>query len=137
MSGKLTPEQRQEENRKIAVLCGWERVHLPTPMRAAGDMWGYWKQPDGVCLEEGFDPWNGLINLPDYCSSLDAMAGAEATLTEKEQDRYADELYSQLPEDRLVHEDGPLVIYIASQFSLIHATAEQRAIAFLAVKEKV
>jgi len=81
----------------------------------------------------GTDPVNGMLNraIPNYCSSLDAMAGAEATLTKFEQDA----MVGKMLETVVAPFEAEFGVELNDQdafWTVFHSTDEQRAIAFLA-----
>lgn len=95
----------------------------------------YLKKPGCVELALGSAPSKAAFAnyCPDYLNSLDAMHEAEKTLTEDQQEAYSHAL-SQLIEQRF--NCGPVVdrgedIMVHREFDLLHATAAQRAQAFL------
>ena len=86
----------------IAEACGW----TPSPNGQ------YTRCPSGL---------NGpFIECPDYLNDLNAMHGAEMTLDELQRCQFCDKLFRVL-----VSGDG------VTEFDKIHATAAQRAEAFL------
>jgi hypothetical protein len=104
--GEMTNEQI---NVTIAQACGW--TILQKPLSGFGFA-AYAKEPNG-------DPSPGI---PDYCDDLNAMHEAEKVLTEKQVRLYPFTLAQVLDLD--------------DQFLNIHATARQRAEAFLRTLEK-
>lgn len=112
----MTPEQLRklsdsEKRVKIAEACGWTKHRYFK--NALGDMTQDWIHPiHGSCAQ-----WE----LPDYLGSLDAMHSAEKVLTQTQRHKYLQVL------DRMF--DDPDCI----DWPLVHATAAQRADAFLAV----
>ena len=98
----------------IAKACGWT-TH-PDQRR-----WG-WIRPDGR-------NWSG--DLPDYLSDLNAMHEAEATLSPKQVADYVFELHMHTPGADLTVYDGCMSKASPYFFPVIHATAAQRAEAFL------
>lgn len=97
----LTNEQKRVA---IAKLCGW---------RCVMELKGVWKGYSPTSKTEHFRL------LPDYLVSLDAMAQAEATLSDEELDQYPHHFHT-----------GKGNLY--TQF--LRMTAAQRADAFLKVK---
>lgn len=65
---------------------------------------------------------------PDFLTSLDAMAQAEATLAGKEREQYAGNLWGALVGSSDL-EKG--TVYEDDLFRVLHASARQRALAFL------
>jgi len=93
---------------KIAEACGW----TPTPEGL------YTKDPAGLR-----PPFRHPEHLPDYLNDLNAMHEAETVLTEKKVRSYAFILAQVL--------DTSPTVDLDDQFLNIHATAAQRAEAFL------
>lgn len=110
----------QEINIAIAEACGWSRLKQPIRINRGYQGYGnaFWQNAVGV-------PY---IECPNYCNDLNAMAQAEKTLT---RDQWGDYCFwiteridicqpvdhaAQTPEER---------------FCTLHATARQRAEAFL------
>ncbi len=93
----------QEQRIAIAEACGWEDCGM-----------GWWRH-EGI---------GDRLNPPDYLHDLDAMHEAEKVLTEHQQELYGGFLHS-----------GRLCLFNAYctewSWNLIHATAAQRAEAFL------
>jgi len=120
-----------EQRIAIAEVCGW-RWEPP-----------YWCNPSGK-LHQTFWPTDSKSAharvLPDYLEDLNAMHEAEKTLTEEQREVYAAELYCLLPYDENhgpnpdCPEDGDIMT--ASNFQVAHATAAQRAEAFLRTLSK-
>lgn len=113
-SGGKTPEQMRVE---IAKLLGY------WPDEGRNWRKGTWlkKTPE---YPEGFPS-----ELPDFPASLDAMATAEATLTDDEWILYISILGA------CCRVSSPFIGSITAMKALVSATALQRATAFLAVKE--
>lgn len=107
-----TPEEHARICRTIAEHCGWYDIAFTAPERGSMTprMTGRVKERMDRRL------------LPSYTTSLDAMAEAEATLSEEERTMFVTEL-------QLITLHGPL-------FAEYFATALQRALAFVAVKER-
>jgi hypothetical protein len=107
----------EQINTAIAEACGWKNADHPDVMKFKQG----WTMPEEWCM----DP-NGVLrfnhNRPDYCNDLNAMHEAEKTLTEHQWDEYERVL-------RLVC-DG-CSYYEGAGKELLHATAAQRAEAFL------
>lgn len=101
----LTNEQKRVA---IAECCGWKL----NPAKHAAKILDWIHEPTG---HTGYFP-------PDFLNSLDAIAQAEATLSEGERRTY---FYHLFGTQRL--DDGDL-------WKAVHATATQRADAFLKVK---
>jgi hypothetical protein len=98
----------EQINFAIVEACGWTDISKYTQ---AVDGW------------YGYEPENGPHSkIPDYCNDLNAMHEAEKVLTEHQWDEYEKVL-------RLVC-DG-CSYYEGAGKELLHATAKQRAEAFL------
>jgi hypothetical protein len=87
-----------------------------------------------TCVKCGENPHSSLHQLPDYLSDLNAMHEAEKVLTFEQQIKYATNLYNiiaELPENQ--SEVGGLDVLEPLEVCsiLLHATATQRAEAFL------
>jgi hypothetical protein len=97
----------QEINIAIAEACGWKKVIREGSGHAGyeDDLWG---DKPGVAVR---------CPIPDYCHDLNAMHEAEKMLSPYQQDDYWNELAG------LLH-----------QPQMVHASARQRAEAFLRVK---
>lgn len=107
----------QEKREAIALACGWRQLSSDDKIYN-----GLWVAPHGgtgVGVARSF--FNRSSAPPDYLNSLDAMALAEATLSEEEKAGYIAALYDL---------GGPKPMY----WRLVHAPAADRADAFLAVK---
>lgn len=123
----MTPEAI---NIAIAKACGWVQAHV-TPEQSARfgvtKHFKAWFPPDAR-------EWDDL-GCPNYTGSLDAMAGAEATLTGIEPDVYANHLCDAINAARLDSygdpENGSPQLAWPGVFQVAHATAAQRAEAFL------
>lgn len=158
--GNMTPQQQRIT---IAEACGWKRwkwgMDVPVGLVLSdGKFDGYKRRVEKVYkngvtldvdesplyrwdkLKAEFNPsshWvrpNGKILKypPDYLSDLNAMHEAEKTLTHEQQDQFIQELYRGLiaPAEA---EYG--TIPLGSRIWIyLHATAAQRAEAFLRVK---
>jgi hypothetical protein len=101
----MTP---QEQRIAIAEACGWKHYHEDL-----------WVDPDFSGDPDGFSELQ-CGDLPDYHSDLNAMHEAEAILTEKQRLFYHVNLMKLQKAD-----------FVAGFWFLIHATAAQRAEAFL------
>lgn len=121
MPTELTPEQKRIA---IAECCGWTEIER-NPFHPNPPLCGFnisqGKTPEQNCGSR----WG----IPDYLNSLDAMAQAEATLSYEEADRFDCELYDICKRDNSEREYP-----MPGRFAVIHATASQRAEAFLKVK---
>lgn len=108
----------KSEDQRIAIAeaCGWEYVE---------DCYGWPTHADRRI--EG----NGMSKIPDYLNDLNAMHEAEKSLTLTDGGVFAKHLLSildgEFPPDSF--EDGTTNIFRI--FDAAHATAEQRAEAFL------
>jgi len=96
----------------IAEACGWKRVHFEDKRF---EQWPdfAWRSPDGKSQL-------GFSMLPDYLNDLNAMREAEGVLTEDQREEYCALLLSEDPYPES-----------SSRWSCAHATATQRAEAFL------
>jgi hypothetical protein len=124
----------QEQNIRIAELCGWKITQVS--VNESNDDVTF--TPPG----KEVDAWRDAnVRLPDYCNSLDAMAQAEATLTEDQRCHYASALLSvqQGGIQEWEPADTPDLYWIemppSRTFKLLSAPAPQRAAAFLAVMD--
>ena len=93
-------------NTTIAEACGW----------------------DSDDIARGYTLCQFSENVPDYCNDLNAMHEAEATLNYEQGEQFEDELCDICVcdmENR--HKEYPLPF----RFAVAHATAQQRAEAFL------
>jgi hypothetical protein len=104
----------EQINVKIAELCGWTMY----PGHSATCYPDQWRHESGE-----FKPRTAP---PDYCTDLNAMHQAEGTMSLEQWDSYITELYriAQLPH----------ICHFTHEIAFIHATAKQRAIAFLKTK---
>lgn len=109
-----------EINRAIAEACGWVLV------KDDPDFQEYWEHPnDGRKIGVAANPYP----FPDYVNDLNAMYGAEDSLLGLNKAEFAVQLC------RVVGRDWPSGIGVGS-FAHIHATAAQRAEAFLRTIDK-
>lgn len=119
----------QEINVAIALIRGWKRPDDPDVMKfkqgwLMPEKW--WMDPLGV-LKFKHD-------IPDYCNDLNAMHSAESTIVDWR--RYSDVLM------QVIEDSSPelAVRFLGDRVGLryysTHATARQRAEAFLRVKVK-
>ena len=102
-----------EMNQAIAEACGWEDVK-PYAVDN-GKLWGYEPTIDG----------RDFTSVPNYCACLNAIHEAEKVLTK-----------SQLVKYRLLlasNSDGPNKQFLTVEAAMCHATARQRAEAFITV----
>jgi hypothetical protein len=91
-------------NIAIAEACGWSKDDI----------------------ERGYTLCQFSENIPDYCNDLNAMHEAEATLNYEQAEQHEDELYDICYKENF-HKEYPLPF----RFAVAHATAQQRAEAFL------
>lgn len=122
----------QEINIAIAEYFGWHRIDPFKCGRETVD-WPVW-------AKEGHSNRSFKTNtMTDFCGDLNQMRIVEVLLNDQEQADYADHLYHDLPALENVgpmdtsDPDSPDVM-ICSFFTLCHASARHRAIAFLKVK---
>ena len=105
----------QEINIAIAKACGWS-------YRNADDGSGeYWHNPQGKIKPDDL--------IPSYTIDLNAMHGAEKTLTDDKEGVYEAHIY-------LVCDVEPDTIFASDMRKVICATALQRAEAFLRTLNK-
>ena len=95
-------------NIAIAEACGWKYANNET------------HAPDGSFW------WSKEPEIPDYCNDLNAMHKAEATLDFEQAELFEDELC-----DVTFKNNDGLENPLPCRFSVCHATARQRAEAFL------
>ncbi len=69
----------QEKNQRLAELCGWKLI----PSEIEPPFLSFWN-PQGNFQGRYYWP-ECPASFPDYCNSLDAVAQAEAMLTEDQQ----------------------------------------------------
>lgn len=105
----------------IAEACGWIINHEPP---YAGMAWEPNTPTHGRTVHTTF-----FRSLPNYTEDLNAMHEAEKVLTEEKRELFARYLYKMPAFDVLkdTYED----IQFDAVFKLVHATAAQRAEAFL------
>jgi hypothetical protein len=127
---KTDPSKLSDEERRVAIAraCGWK------PIRAS-------KQSRGFASDVMETPESTPKNfratfLPDYLNDLNAMAAAEATLTNEQQDEYAHHLSQIIPQrfncgPAFPNDPSEPDIMTHREFDLLSATATQRAEAFL------
>lgn len=147
MKTKQEIEVMPEEERRIATaqLCGWTWTMVPPDheMEDAILGRGKYKGVPGYPIKSDFarfrcwtNPAQTLYsNPPDYLHSLEAMHEAENQLPPLARDLYAN-LLCNLIEPHLINGRRPENIgapYLAwpGVFQMVHATAEQRNLAFL------
>ncbi len=114
----------QEQNNAIASILGWTQIHESGLLVAGGSWFGY---PPVFTIGE-------LDSIPDYCGNLNRMFQLEETLTEVQKSIYGETLAAVLGyyDD---YYDG-WGISASDIFEIAHATAAQRAKAFLKVHGK-
>jgi len=112
----MIPEQKQI---KIAELCGWTFVKQ-SPLDKVVSFLKCWLSPNKTDTN--------LYFCPDYLNSLDAMAEAEAMLSNKEQYQYQCALFKEI----CGRDVGKFTQ--AECYKVRSATATQRADAFLITK---
>jgi hypothetical protein len=100
-----------EEQQRIAIAeaCGWRQI-------------SDWKSA-GINGQHPTEPWTEVI--PDYLNDLNAMHEAEKTLSPKDKREYAYQLNG-----------GYYTSGLDDTFDIVHATAAQRAEAFLRTIDK-
>lgn len=125
----MKPEDLTEDQLNVAVaeLLGWREIkkrkyfdgdECQTEYKALGGI------PPGM-------PKSCDCEIPPFTTSLDAMAQAEATLTDEERNEYAFALYDDT-KDSLHNYNG--AIKWGTVFEFVTMTASQRARAFLRAK---
>ena len=116
----MTPEQQRIA---IAESCGW-KVLEPEVKPAIIYLWG---------LREGFIHEENREIIPDYLNDLNAMHEAEKFI--KGTDlyiNYVNYLFRSVGLNRIYYMGSPPEVFPADrQFAVFHATASQRAEAFL------
>jgi hypothetical protein len=104
-------------NKTIALACGWETHSTDR-----------WRKPDGTA---------GLYAPPNYYNDLNAMYEAEATLSGGIEDNKQRTYYQHLRE--IVVKKMPTMLWDEESyinFHILHATAPQRAEAFIRTIKK-
>jgi hypothetical protein len=101
----------EQINQRIAEACGWT-VNTPS--------FGIPPTPTAFSLLHGYD------DLPNYCRDLNAMHEAEKVLDYQQAQDFGDTMYN-LCADENSEQENPF----PWRFAVIHATARQRAEAFL------
>jgi hypothetical protein len=79
-----------------------------------------------ACNKVIVDKWGEKYPIPDYCNDLNAMHEAEKTLNFEQAEFFEDELCDVAKKENDVLENP-----LPWRFSVCHATARQRAEAFL------
>jgi hypothetical protein len=102
----------EEINIAIAEVCGWTSIRY-------NSIHGKWM---GTQPQEDRDAYH----LPNYCNDLNAMHEAEATLDFEQAELFEDELC-----DVTFKNNDGLENPLPCRFSVCHATARQRAEAFI------
>ena len=136
-------EDAQNLNQRIATVLGWRSV--------------YWSEhslcligfPPGdadtdfrneAVLENPQAPGPTYYEVPNWAGSLDVMRNLEGALSEHERPAYVEGLRKilMLALAYVEYEDGLAIsaLYQENIFGLLHATAAQKAEAWLNVKEK-
>jgi len=119
----MTPEKQRI---KIAEACGW--ILNPECDFLGKAFPQCWTHDDYNMVFHDYE-------LPDYLEDLNAMHKAEKVLTESQQSEFADRLNSLHEVADLTYPDpdkqGFRKDLFSEAFHLIHATAAQRAEAFL------
>lgn len=120
----MTP---QEINVAIAECCGWKKCERP-------GYDGFW-MPEGYIYDKSaYSLLKRDYDLPNYAGDLNAMHKAEKTLTQKEQERYWDELKDVIWLPVLAEYPDANRTSMNEKLTLLFSTALQRAEAFLKVK---
>jgi hypothetical protein len=123
----MTPEAQRIA---IAEACGWSLQPGQTARTPKGDeVWTYDSRGNsyGPYTIEGMLQTAAMKMVPDYLNDLDAIHEAEKILTDDQCQRHVDNL--ELVTGATLSTNG--VRYGMNYFCLYHATAAQRAEAFL------
>lgn len=115
----MTPEAQRIA---IAEACGWKSPYHPENI--AG-MNGWWSQKRGVWWVNPLSERVMISSVPDYPNDLNAMHEAEKVLMHDQQVQFSIEV------GRLTTAYLPASRSAWTDFTLMHATAAQRAEAFL------
>lgn len=107
----MTPDQQRIA---IATACGWTDIRRQRLYAGDQDLWGNKLIGSDNCRNR----------LPDYLNDLNACHEMEQVLTEKQQRDFCFRLLLKLV-------DGSLTSDLNDHFIFLHATADQRAEAFL------
>lgn len=110
----------QEKRIRIAELCGW--IHYPNGDNdhcALSKKHPWFNPSDGSCY----------YNCPDYLNDLNAMHAAEKTMSVRQHREFTEVLSNSV----LDYQSADYSINRSLLYYLIHATALQRANAFLEV----
>jgi hypothetical protein len=117
---KMTPDKQRTA---IAEACGWRECWI----NQNGEPWGF------------LGALHYSQSLPDYLNDLNAMREAEEVLAESQQSEFADRLNTSHKVADLTYPEpntrGFRKALFSEAFHLIHATAAQRAEAFLKTLE--
>lgn len=98
----------QEMNKRIAEWCGWQISQDNSQFKMPGDK--FWRGRG----------YNSIFKcIPNFCRDLNDMHEAEKVMKEEQQTTYADTLFNRGDEG------------CGWMFNVAHATARQRAEAFL------
>lgn len=131
MENEMTPEEQQIT---IAQAYGWKlrwqnRGGAPLlDQKPKGHCWEVWIDPSGWGLDNNFDP----IYPPDYLNDLNAMHEVEKVLNADQCAEYVRYLALDHPTFCILPSEESDEVEVRYQyFSLINATAAQRAEAFL------
>jgi hypothetical protein len=116
----MTP---QEINRRIAIACGWKLLPNSFPPNSR-----LWEHPSG---KRAYEP----DDLPNYHGDLNAMHEAESALGVDQECQFIEHLEQliRIPEN-ILFGDKPTKKFELNEhgrFAVAHATAAQRAEAFL------
>lgn len=118
----------EEQQIAIAEACGWKDVKYTKHEEVDIDNRSiiHWSGLTGIPPE--FTHYKNRIRIPDYLNDLNAMHEAEKVLGDERMFNYLDALLDVL---RLNLDPGGWYIDIDSVWKMTHATAAQRAEAFL------
>ena len=109
---------KEEQKIAIAIACGYKQEkYIDTFEGGSGRI--RWKDPKGEWVGHYSDAAQ-IFHLPDYLNDLNAMHEAEKTLNDEQRKVYTAHLHP-----KILHH------YLEADFLVCHATATQRAEAFL------
>ena len=116
----MTPEQQRIA---IAEACGWKNVDA-----GAGRVWGFTTRHKGTPSESDV-----CVDVPNYLNDLNAMHDAEKFILSTDlYIQYVNYLFRSVGLNRTYYMGATPEVFPADrQFAVFHATASQRAEAFL------
>ena len=125
----------EEINFEIAVACGWQNVHKPGfPGLVLGVPPKSWR-----LNRDPFPNYYGRhYEVPNFVADLNAMRQAEETLLPDDAMYSQRNFYASILGDITMNDNGRGWTPLTNDdcFQILHATARQRAEAFLRVLEK-